>query len=141
MSKVTVATNMEGIDMDDLISRSEYKDHLSSSPQLLYLIQGSSDLWVGRYDGVVACVCGLVPPSLLSNQAYMWLVTTEVIPQHRFLLARYSRIFIERMLMKYDTIVGVCKLGQDMSIKWLKWLGAEFKPPMGDNVPFIIRRK
>ena len=140
MSKVTI-TPFENIDMEDLYERSEYKDQPQSRPQLIYLIRGSSDIWVGRYEGRVACVLGLVPPSLMSDQAYLWLVSTEIISEHKFLMARYSRIFVEKMLKKYNTIVGCCKVNQDLSIRWLKWLGAEFSAPMGENVPFVIRRK
>jgi hypothetical protein len=45
------------------------------------------------------------------------------------------------MLRRYKVIVGNCIVGEDKSIRWLKWLGAKFGKPEGNKVPFVIRAK
>src|SRR5438045_4172922 len=63
-------------------------------------------IWIGTYEGKLACVWGLIPPTMLSNRAYLWLHTTELAREHRFLLVRHSQVILERLLKEWDEIVG-----------------------------------
>jgi hypothetical protein len=101
----------------------------------------SSDVWTGYVDGKVACTWGVVPPSLLSETAYLWLYTTDIIEEHKFAFVRHSQVQIQRLLEVYKTIHGHCVLGSASSIRWLKWLGATFGEPDGKLIPFQIRKK
>jgi hypothetical protein len=102
----------------------------------------SSKLCVGTVDGVLCCAWGLVPPSLISQRAYLWLFSTQAVDQHKFLFIRHSQVEVNKMLEEYPLITGYCKLGQDRSIRWLRWLGAVFSEPQDkDFLPFEIRRK
>jgi hypothetical protein len=104
-------------------------------------MRNSSRVWLGMDGGQVVAVWGLVPPSLLSDRAYLWLYTTEALHRHIFLLIRHSQRAVAEMLKDYPRIVGHCRVGQDKSIRWLRWLGAEFGEPIGHFVPFTIRAK
>ena len=97
--------------------------------------------WIGSVDGKAACVWGLVPPTLMSDQAYVWLFTSEIVEAHQFLLVRYSQMMVEDMLKEFGTLVGHCKIGAFRSMRWLRWLGAVFGKPTGKGIPFMIRRK
>lgn len=97
-------------------------------------------IWVGLIDGEVACMWGLVPPSFLSNQAYLWLYTTDLIKEHQFILVRHSQIVMENLLEEYPSIVGHATVGDKKAIRWLRWLGAEFGYPQGTGLPFRIRK-
>lgn len=97
-------------------------------------------IWVGFIDDGIACIWGLIPPTMLSNQAYLWLYTTDLIKHHQFILIRHSQRVIERMLETYPMIVGHVTLGDSKAIRWLRWLGAEFGFPQGTGLPFKIRR-
>ena len=101
----------------------------------------SSDVWTGMIDGEVVCVWGVAPPSLMSQRAYLWLYTTDKVKEHQFSFVRHSQIVLEDLLNVYDLITGHCVIGQDNSIRWLKWLGAQFGEPDGKLIPFQIRRK
>ena len=101
----------------------------------------SISLWVGEIDGRLVCLWGLIPPTLLSDRAYLWLHTTEAVKDHEFILVRRSQIEIAKMLEEYPRIVGQCLVGEARSIRWLRWLGAEFGEPEGHFVPFLIERK
>lgn len=101
----------------------------------------SIDLYVGTLDGEIACVWGLVPPTLCSSKAYMWLYTTDVVKEHQFLFIRHSQIALEKAFEKYDSIVGTMIAGNEKTARWLRWLGATFSPVEGMKVPFEIRKR
>lgn len=98
----------------------------------------ATHLWVGSINGKLTCAWGLVPPSLLSDEAYLWLYSTPAIEDHKFLFVRYSQRVVEEMLKIYPQIVGVTAIGARDSIRWLKWLGAKFDEPRGSHLPFVI---
>ena len=100
----------------------------------------SIDIWAGFIDGELACIWGVIPPTLMSDQAYLWLYTTNIIEEHQFTLVRHSQMVIEEILEEYPSIVGHAMLGSSKSIRWLKWLGAKFGQPMGTALPFRITR-
>lgn len=101
----------------------------------------SSDVWVGLVDDILACIWGVIPPTLMSNQAYLWLYSTELIAEHQFTFVRHSQLVVEELLKHYELITGVTDPTADRSKRWLKWLGAKFGEPSDGQLPFIIRRK
>lgn len=114
----------------------------SKEAGVLEFCQGmSSESWTGYADEKLLCCWGLIPPSLLSNQAYLWMYSTPLIREHQFLLVRHSQRVIEEALLRYPNIIGHCVIGARDSIRWLGWLGAEFGPPDEKFVPFVIRSK
>ena len=100
----------------------------------------STYMWAGFVDGKLACIWGVIPPSLMSVQAYLWLYTTNVIEEHQFLLVRHSQMVIKEILQEYPSIVGHATIGAGKSLRWLKWLGARFGHPAGTLIPFRISR-
>src|SRR5262245_11793845 len=103
----------------------------------------SSHCWTGYVDNQPACCWGLIPPTLMSDQAYLWLIVKEeLVKDNQFIFVRQSQRWIERMLEQYPLIVGHCQLKAAASIRWMKWLGAKFGEPIeGNRVPFTIRAK
>lgn len=104
-------------------------------------LKQSPIVWESSIDGEGACIWGMIPPSLLSDRAYIWLYTTEVADQHTFILVRQSRLMLEEMLKEYAVLYGFCKIDDPRAIRWLKWLGAEFGEPDERKIPFQIRKK
>jgi hypothetical protein len=101
----------------------------------------STDTFVGYSDGKPACIYGVVLPSLLSNSVYLWLLTTELVDQHKFLFIRHSQLVIEDLLKEHSQIRGDCQAGDLRAQRWLKWLGAEFLRPKNDkSIPFMISK-
>lgn len=100
----------------------------------------STVIWAGFINGGLACIWGVIPPTLMSNQAYLWLYTTDLIKEHQFLLVRHSQLVMEEILDEYPSVVGHAIIGSSKSIRWLKWLGAEFGKPQGTAIPFRITR-
>lgn len=100
----------------------------------------SEERWIGAVDGVVACLWGLIPPSLMSDQAYLWLYHNELVEEHKFAFIRHSQVQMQRMLQLYPIIIGDCLVSNATGRKWLMWLGAEFAYPNGGLAPFQIRK-
>lgn len=65
-----------------------------------YCFDMSTSIWIGLIDDHLACIWGLIPPTLMSNQAYLWLYTTDVIKEHQFILVRHSQLVMEEILKR-----------------------------------------
>lgn len=137
---------MIAIEMFDKMSVKEFCGHtgLILHPNDIAImhtcLRTSTTVYVGKVDNKVICSWGLVPPTVMSDQAYLWLYTTEALEEHKFLFVRHSQRVIERILEEYSTIVGHVVMGNDLAFRWLKWLGATFGEPRGKMVPFRIER-
>src|SRR5689334_9960766 len=124
-----------------VFERSGIKDIPGAGETLDTLLIRSTVRHIGLVNGEVAAVWGLIPQSLLSNQAYLWLLTTDLAEAHKFLMVRYSQMFVEQALRHYEKIVGHCEAGNFGAKRWVKWLGGEFGPGDGKKVPFQIKRR
>ena len=122
-----------------------FTEHLATLPTLDQesmhrAMHNSTRLWVGMEGRDVLAVWGLIPPTLLSDSAYLWLFTTAALKSHVFLFVRHSRRQIELMLQEYPTLEGHTAIDNRRAQQWLRWLGAEFGPPIhGSVLPFTIR--
>lgn len=125
----------------DAISRKIQLDLSFDGVQLLRFLRQSRLCWMGEANGIGVCIWGLIPPTLLAEQAYLWLWTCELAEPHQFFLVRYSRSMIKEMLEEYPILVGHCAVDDPRAQRWLKWLGAEFDFPSGKLISFTIRRK
>ena len=125
----------------DVVRRSPAATAPDGVSVLTQWIDRSVITWEGTVDGVVACMFGLVAPTVLSEQAYLWLITTELVDDHKFVFIRYSQRLVEMMLEEFPLIVGDVLVGQYRAYRWLKWLGATFGPSDGKKIPFQIRAK
>ena len=96
--------------------------------------------WVGYNDEKLICAWGIVPPSILSQEVYLWLHTTGAVGTSQFLFVRHSQIFIQKLLKDYSAVVGHVKADATDSKRWLKWLGAEFSPGKKGFLNFRIEK-
>src|SRR5712664_493386 len=55
----------------------------------------SAKLCIGSVDGKLCCAWGLIPPSMLSERAYLWLFSTELVGEHKFMFVRNSQIAVK----------------------------------------------
>ena len=101
----------------------------------------SEERFIGTADNALACMWGLIPPTLMSDRAYLWLYHNELVEQHKFAFIRHSQVQVKRMLKSYPLIVGDCVVSNRTGRRWLEWLGAEFGYPNGEFAPFEIKAK
>lgn len=120
---------------------STYASHMTAEQLDMFdYCQTLGEVYIGYVDGEFICCWGLIPPSFLSNQAYLWMWSPEQM-KHQFTFIRQSQIQVQRMLEVYDSIVGDCIATNRQAQRWLRWLGAEFDYPRDGKVPFVIRGK
>ncbi len=105
-------------------------------------------VWICEFKGQFVAMWGVIPPTLLSDSAYLWSYSDQDAfsddkdkPSLRFIAMQKSREAVAEMLEEWPVIFGHSSVGEDNSIRWLRWLGAEFLEPDGKLIPFIIRRK
>lgn len=94
-------------------------------------------------DNEIACMWGIHRPTMLSDTAYMWLVTTPLVEQHAFMFARRSQIYLRGLKEHFSLIQGHVDARFKRSIRWLGWLGFTLYPDMNDGTyrrPFELRQ-
>ena len=128
-------------DLRDAIARSPVASQAVAEGIMIDCLHRSTEVRVGSVDGVLACVWGIIPPTLLSDGAWLWLLTTDIIAEHKFLFIRNSQRYVEDALGRYPYLCGDVVLGNEPAKRWLKWLGAEFQRPVLGKIPFVIRAK
>lgn len=128
-------------DVADVVNRSPIAQVPGAGAELAVFVDKSSLVWIGEIDGTVACVWGVIQQTILSDRAYLWLLATELIDDHKFIFIRHSQRCVETLLGRFSLIVGHCHVHNARAMKWLKWLGAEFGDLDGLKVPFQIRKK
>lgn len=101
----------------------------------------SSTLCIGTNEDRLICAWGLIPPSLMAEEALLWMYSTDEIDNNQFLFVRNSQRAIENALKEFSVIKGYTDPASSRSVRWLKWLGAEFGEPIGKHMPFTIRKK
>lgn len=129
------------MDCRDVIERSPFKTLPGAEQRLDGMILLSHEVYVCEADGVIAAVWGLVPPTLLSESAYFWLLHTKLVTEHKFLFVRHSQRIVAEYLERYTVLTGFMALGDPKVRKWLEWLGAEFGDPYKNSMPFWIRKR
>lgn len=120
-------------------------EHLSMLPSvdqetMSRTFRNSSHIWIGCDGGRVLGLWGLIPPTLLSDRAYLWLYTTKHLDGHKFMFIRHSQQAVQEMLEEFPLIVGNTLRSNRQAIRWLRWLGAEFIPSDNPVLYFEIKR-
>ena len=131
----------EGMNLRKILERSAVTDVPGAEKTMRECVRRSVEVRCGMLDDEVACVWGLIPPTLLSDRAYLWLLTTDIVTEHKFLFVRYSQRYVEEMLKQYPVLYGEAEINNEPAKRWLKWLGARFGEPNGRFIPFEIKRK
>lgn len=125
----------------DVVNRSPFADKKWADKTLRQQLAKSTVSYVGRITGKIACVWGLIPPTLLSDNAFLWMISTDTVDEHQFSFVRHSQIVIKELLEIYPTIYGMTTIDEERTLRWLKWLGATFSPGPDKEIYFSIKRR
>ena len=88
-------------------------------------VKSTDCLMAGYADEELLCIFGVIPPTLLSDEAYMWSYTFPSVSKFSFMFIRHSQLVIEKMLKHYPVIKGHAAVGDRRARRWLEWLGAK----------------
>ena len=106
-------------------------------------VNEASYVFTALIDGKPACMWGIYQQTMLSDTAYMWLITTPLVEEHQFFFARKSYIYLAELKLHFRVIQGHVDSRFKRSVKWLKWLGFTIYPDMNDGTfrrPFELRQ-
>lgn len=130
-------------------TRDELRSMIRNSPHIVMSERESSameaclmisdKIFYGMVDDDLACIWGLIPPTLMSDQAYLWLFTSSLVDEHKFVFVRHSQMWIEETLKEFPTIVGTCMTNNPRAKRWIEWLGGEFAQARDGRYAFAIR--
>ncbi len=78
----------------------------------------------GDYGGHLLVVLGFIPPTILSEDSYLWMYSSPVVRRYPMVVGRWGYRVIEAAFHRYSRIVGHCNRD---SAHWLRRMGAEVK--------------
>lgn len=93
----------------------------------------STKLWTATVDDVPCLMFGVAPASVLGGLGVPWLLGTEDIHKVKRQFIRECRSYVGEMLNSYPKLVNMVDVRNEVSIRWLIWLGFELSPalPLG----------
>lgn len=102
--------------------------------------------FVGLNAGVPLCVFGLLPDSVLSPRARVWMLGTPNINYTKKSFVKHCRIILEGLLDIYPVLYNAVDANYPQAIRLLQFLGATFgktviSPTGAPFLLFEIRRK
>lgn len=80
---------------------------------------------------------GICPECVLGYKASIWMLGTDKLADIRLPFLKNSKTFIKAYLNRYPYLYNWVHCGNAESLKWLRYCGAKFMPPM----PFGIENE
>lgn len=116
---------------------------------LLESVKSSSLLWVAEKDGKIEAVFGVGNDGVFNSIGIPWLLATDEFTKHSYRVARRSREIVEKMLEQYPLLLNFVANSNEVSKKWLKWLGFKLEPDFPIKlyseteifIPFEMKRR
>lgn len=123
---IAMAPNVRAIEMREVMD----SVGLNVEAALLSELDRSESAWSWIVDGEVACMFGIMRGhSLMDFAAYPWFLSTPLVEKHRMAFARACRHLLPELLRRHARLAGMVDARHEMSVRWLKWLGAKLDDP------------
>lgn len=81
------------------------------------------------YKNEVVAMFGVTADKRMNGLASIWFLSTDDIVKMKKTWLKLSKSTIQSMLITFPILYNFVQVGNEASIKWLKWLGAEFGDP------------
>ena len=137
MTTVTVEATRDDVEAIEALAQNPMEGY----DKICEFVRSSAQTFFVRLDGRLVCMWGVIRPSMLSTEGYLWLLATTLDVDHKFMLIRQSQREIQRLLETYGALIGHCALADYRAHKWLRLLGAKFGYPEGPAIPFRIEKR
>lgn len=120
---VEMLRNIRDFSKDDLlIAAGDGEEGLRSA------IAGSRDVYSCFANGQLGLIYGVRLINILSNHAYLWLMTTKLADEYWVTFTRAACVYSWDLLNDYDRLTAICPLKNKRSEKWIKFIGFEEGP-------------
>ena len=130
-----IATHMRQADRDEVMAATGHTPH-----QALRLSLEKSDLaWTGFADGVATVMFGAGTLNALNRIGAPWLLGTDGVKTHYRVFLRSSLLWKSHLLSNYDELMNMVDDRNDVSKRWLSWLGFTLEQPViagVEQIPF-----
>lgn len=94
-------------------------------------IRASELCWAIRVDGELAAIAGCAPGGTLTDPCGVpWLLGTALIPKHRRILNRLSRVYIAKMLAAFPRLMNAVHTDNTIAVRWLRQSGFKLEAPV-----------
>jgi hypothetical protein len=91
--------------------------------------------WTGMVDDEPVCMFGVSPVDILGGVGSPWLLGTDKVRKYAVTFLRLNKGYIARMLEIFTRLENYVDDRNEVSIRWLKWLGFTFDP---EPVPYGV---
>jgi len=100
----------------------------------------NSDAITALLDGRPVAMFGTREINVLAGVGCVWLLGTDDLLVHRKAFLRESLKWRPQLFTRYSVLRNVVSLNNQASLRWLRWLGAEFAPETLDvgGLPFVL---
>jgi len=102
----------------------------TAEEHLLLSAQDALDMWVLRQDGTPVVLAGINPPASEVNIGIPWMVATPSIEKHPMAFAKRLVTIRDLMFLWYPTLANYAMVDNNIMVRFLEWLGFEFKGPL-----------
>ena len=121
-----IAKRMRRADIDEVQAAS------GKTPEeaLLYSIDKSEYSWAALVDGKPVAMFGVGILNVIGGVGAPWLLATDDVERNRKVFVRLSISFRNELLERYPVLRNFVDVRNTASIRWLKWMGAEFSEPI-----------
>ena len=130
-----IALNMRRADVEEIWA----SNHRTPYEALIGGMDISAYPATGVVNGVPICMFGVGASGPISLHGSPWLLGTPDVEKHARKFLRLNKSYIDLIKEDYDLLYNWVDERNDVSIRWLKWLGFDIKPatPYGlDQLPF-----
>lgn len=90
----------------------------------------STHCWSVYVDGVPCAIFGVAPISILGGVGSPWMMATADILKVRRQFVRECRTHVKEMQKLYPRLVNFVDTRNNVSIRWLRWLGFDINDPV-----------
>lgn len=102
---------------------------LSPLEGLRQSIAGSRDPLIATVDGKPAAAFGCIRRGALSITGIPWMLTTDLVLQHKKLFLSENRRILAEWLLDYERLFNVVDARYVKALRWMRWLGFTEYPP------------
>lgn len=127
---LAIAENMRKADVDE-VSASTGEAVL---PALRRSYKASVKCWTAVNQDRPVVIFGVAPFSILTGKGCPWMLATDEIEDIAIPFIRQSRRYVDEMQRSFPVLINRVDARNEVSIKWLKWLGFDVQPAVNSGL-------
>ena len=121
----SVAARMRQADRDEVMASSGSTPHEA----LMISLSKSTEAWTAILDGRPEVMFGVVSTSVLGGTGIAWLLGTDTAVESPALFLRQTLRWRQKLFGRYDVLRNFVDDRNEVSKRWLGWMGAIFSDP------------